>query len=347
MKKYIHKISKIFKYIFNYFFIFILFLKEQREGVFYTVHSREKYAKNFGLWSDKLKNESKTAIVIQGPIIKKSDFTLETIRIYKKLFRDKIIILSTWEDGDTKEIKKIKQEGVEVILNKKPNFFGQQNINLQIISSFSGIQKAKKMGAEYAIKTRTDQRIYAPNSFNFLENILKTFPLDEKTIQKERIVGVSLNTFKYRPYSLSDMTIYGYVDDLLLYWSPKLDNRIFPNNLSNVTMGEFTDARICEIYLVTEFIKKIGHTPKMTITDSWEVFAKYFCVVDQISLDLYWYKYSRHAEHRRFEYKHILSSRPMTFSEWLNIYTDKKNKFYIPEKILHEPFDFILENTAK
>lgn len=109
-------------------------------------------------------------------------------------------------------------------------------------------------------------------------------------------------------------------------------------------MGEFTDARVCEVYLVTEFLKTIGHIPEMTIKDSWNVFAKYFCVIDQISLDLYWYKYSRHDEHRRFEYKNILSSQPMTFSEWLNIYMSKNNISCVPERLMYKPFGSTVEN---
>lgn len=319
---------------------FLAFI-EQKDS-FFTYHLRPKYAKNFNLWSDKIKNESKTAIIIQGPIVKDYDFTLETIKIYKKLFQEQIIILSIWEDEDMGEIAKIKQEGVEVILNKRPAFYGQQNINLQIVSSFAGAKRAKDLGAEYAIKTRTDQRIYAPNSLDFLRNILEVFPLRGDSVQKKRIVGVSLNSYKYRPYGLSDMTIYGQIDDFILYWSIKLDGRIFPNETLIHTMGEFANARICEAYLVTEFVKKLGHTPKTTIADSWDVFAKYFCVVDQISLDLYWYKYTRHIEHKTLEYKSILSSQTMTFSEWLNLYVNLDNKVVVPEIMLKKQFGSII-----
>ncbi len=324
----------------------LIFISERIESLrnsFITFHYRPKYAKDLNTWSDKLVITPKTAIILQGPIIKDNDFTLETIRIYKKIFPEAIIILSTWEDEDKNKIEKIKNEKIELILNKKPLNPGTKNINLQIISSRAGVAKAKTLKTEYALKTRTDQRLYGINSLDYLRNITTAFPpAAGNGRQNKRIVGVSLNSFKYRPYGLSDMTIFGQIDDMLLYWGANLDERKLPLNLGSTTR-DFSRARICEMYLATEFLKKIGHEPKMTITDSWDAFAKYFCVVDQISLDIFWYKYARHTEHKTLQYDAVRNSQSLNFREWLNLYANLNSKSDIPEKTLDTPFRSIIK----
>ena len=51
-----------------------------------------------------IKNKSKIAIIIQGPIIDKSNFTIETINFYLYNYPFTPIIVSTWEGA--KKIKK-------------------------------------------------------------------------------------------------------------------------------------------------------------------------------------------------------------------------------------------------
>ena len=55
------------------------------------------------------KKNSNSSIIIQGPILKKNNFTLNTINLYIKNCRSKII-LSTWKneltENETKDLKK-------------------------------------------------------------------------------------------------------------------------------------------------------------------------------------------------------------------------------------------------
>ena len=53
---------------------------------FFTFHLRPKRADKIGTVADKSLKYSKVAIVIQGPIVYDEDFTLETIKLYKKIF---------------------------------------------------------------------------------------------------------------------------------------------------------------------------------------------------------------------------------------------------------------------
>ncbi|MBI5555461.1 MAG: methyltransferase domain-containing protein [Elusimicrobia bacterium] len=313
---------------------------EDEEKAFVTYHSRPMNSLSVGSQSDEIKNQRRLAIVIQGPLISQNDFTLETIKIYQKHFSSAFIILSTWSDEEAAALRRFKELEVAIILNEKPAYAGVSHINFQIVSTSSGLKKAHELGAEYVLKTRTDQRMYAPNIADYLYNITEIFPVSHGyERQRKRIVGVSLNTFKYRMYGLSDMLIYGQLDDMLLYWEVALDERRFSDaqtqKAASTSLRSFACWRVCEVYLATEFLEKVGRTLEWTLKDSWQAFADHFCVVDREQLDLFWIKYNR-LEYRWLGYTEIANSQEMTFREWLNIYSNLGNK-QIPEKMIDEP----------
>ena len=162
---------------------------------------------------------------MQGPFISNDNFTLNTIKLYRHNYPNVKLILSTWKiPNEVKEELKIID--VHSIENIKPNNPGLSNINLQIVSSSSGIIAAKKLNVKYVLKTRTDQRIYHPSMDFYLFNLIKSFPLTSHNYnQIKRLVGISLGTFKYRMYGVSDMFLYGHIDDMVDYWSPPLEDR--------------------------------------------------------------------------------------------------------------------------
>lgn len=308
---------------------------ERKEPLFYSAHLRPAAAAPVGTRSDGLHREEKFALVLQGPLHRERNFTLETIRIYRKHFSGTELILSTWEGEDADTLAAAEREGAVVLLNRLPQFRGYHNINCQILSAFSGIEKAKELGAAYVLKTRTDQRIYAPNCKEFLINLLRAFPAAPGFRQKQRLISVSFNTAKYRPYSLSDMFLCGGVDDMMLFWGCAHDSREFPAILPARTIRDWLAYRVCEVYLVTEFLKAIGREPEWTLEDGWQVYADHFCIVDQESLDLYWPKYGRHLAQRALSYDRVRNNEELTFREWFNLYSGLQNKV-VPEEILDE-----------
>lgn len=316
---------------------FYLSIWQNQKEYFITSHLRPKKTSRVNIWQDKLKSEPKYAIIIQGPVYKKDDFTLETVRLYRKIFSSGDIIVSTWDTEDKNYIEKIKVEKVKVILNQEPKIPGPSHINYQIKSSSAGVALAKELGAEYILKTRTDQRIYGINILEYFCNLLKTFPVKAGFKQKQRIIGVSMNTFKYRLYDLSDMVIFGALEDMELFWSATPDIRSYAPK-PNISQGEFSRMRICEMYLTTEFLKNIGRELKWTLEDSWRAMADHFIVVDQTSIDLYWHKYNKHKEFRYLKYGTILNNREMSFLEWFNLYKGMDNKKDISESALNEKF---------
>lgn len=292
---------------------FFLFL-EAATGKLITYHVRPARAGQ--VMSARRKNAyPRSAIVIQGPVIEEKDFTLETIRIYKKYFPEAIIILSTWDDTSANAHEQIKKEGIDFILNKKPEVAGYKNINFQIASSAAGVMRANALGAEYILKTRTDQRFYNPHMLSSLYQALEVFPLFGHTRQIQRLVfSCASKRSDYRLYHASDMMIFGYAADMVAYWQAPM---VMPDTHGNIEMPEQ--------YLMKEFLKKIGHQPIGTVDDSDRVFADYCIILDLPMLDFYWYKYERHQE-----YKHLpcegRESHNVSFLEWLSLYGALKKK---------------------
>jgi hypothetical protein len=134
-------------------------------------------------------------------------------------------------------------------------------------------------------------------------------------------------------YGLSDMLMYGHIDDMLLFWNISLDTRKFNSNdknLANSSLRNFAHWRICEVFLTTEFLNKVGQKLQWTLKDSWEMFANHFCIIDKESLDLYWGKYD-FLEYRWTRYGNAIN----IYSE-LNLYCNL-NKLNPPEHFLDLP----------
>ena len=300
---------------------------------FILFRSWPKFSKDIGISSDSLRKFPKMAVVLQGPLNQDEDFTLETVRIYKKIFPESVkIIVSTGETENLDYLKEIEAAGATIVLNKKPTNPGPANINLQIISAGAGVRKAKELGAEYVLKSRTDQRIYAANALEFLYNLTEKFP--------KRIISTDYITFKYIPYSISDMTVFGHIDNMTLYWNPPLDERRpFTLDRKNMPERDFIKERVAEIYLATEFLKKIGWDLKWTVADYWQALADVFCIIDRQILDIYWHKPERHKfrENKYLRYDALRNTDTLSFLEWFNLYANLQNKDNIPEKALNFP----------
>ncbi|OGR65000.1 MAG: hypothetical protein A2X31_07515 [Elusimicrobia bacterium GWB2_63_22] len=314
-----------------------IFLGAGDSESFITFHVRPQEGAHVSTVNDQLSVSPKIAVVIQGGLLSDNHFTIETLNAYKNIFRGHPLILSTWDGESEAVLKEAERIGVHCCVNPKPKYFGVSNINLQIVSSRAGVRAAHKLGCEYVLKTRTDQRIYAPDTGEYLYNLCETFPVaGNYPKQKKRIVGVSLNTFKYRMYGLSDMLVYGHIEDMLLYWDIDTDTRVFTREETEKsrTLASFAKWRVCEVYLATEFLKKIGRELQWTLQDSWRAYAENFCVVDREQFDLFWPKYGR-EEYRWRSYGQNYKTREMTFRDWFNIYRGLNNR-EIDERLLDQ-----------
>jgi hypothetical protein len=283
----------------------------------------------------KLASTYQFAILIQGQFIFDDNFTIETIKLYRYNFPDAILILSTWTISDD-IITEIKRYGVHIIQNKMPENPGIANINLQITTSGAGVLLAKELGAKFVLKTRTDQRIYHPSLDAYLFNLTEAYPLSpDLARQTKRFVGVSLNTLKYRLYGVSDMCLYGHIDDMVRYWNIPLDERRdTPEERTNGgdTWRTFSTWRACEVYLCTEFLHSIGRELTYTLRDSFQVFKDHFVIIDQAAIKLYWHKYTLNYD----RYSHLDFFDPeLSFNDWLVLYKSMKD-MVIEESIIDQ-----------
>ncbi|MDO8591178.1 MAG: WavE lipopolysaccharide synthesis family protein [bacterium] len=288
---------------------------EKRRGAYITFHERPvrpSLLRNFHEQPEK--KLPPTAIVIQGPILKTNDFTLESVKLYRKNFSQSLIIVSTWKDEDPEYLEKIKKEGATIVLCDKPSYPGPKNLNMQLVTAGNGMKKAKELGAQYALKTRTDQRMYGRHIMEFLVNMIELFPPAPDSKQKKRLIGVGGGALKYNIYHFSDVFNFGQIDDMVTYWNPKL----ITTGDSEFKKEGYAYRLISESYLITEFLKVNGVETTMTNEDWWRSAGRYCVLVDTPSLDLYWPKYIKYREYRLISY--IYPVKEVSFAEWINFY---------------------------
>lgn len=298
------------------------------DGDFYNLKNFPIKAKNYQLQSDAYTIPS-LCIVIQGPIVKENDFTLETCKIYKKIFNNsETIILSTWDTEDKKYLKNFEAIGVKVLLSKAPDFAGRANLNYQILSTMKGLEEGEKLGCEYAIKTRTDQRFYSTNLSRDLFNLLKIYPPSPNYNMHSRLVALSFNSFKYRYYGISDMFLFGNTQDMLKYWNSPLDTKKY-EEYKTIKQKDLWQQYCSETYIALHFLKNIGVTPEYTLKHTWKIYKDLFIFIDKEILDMYWPKYTNLNSRWRLFRPNMLEE--MRHSDWLNLYLN--DDFFIKEDI--------------
>jgi tetratricopeptide (TPR) repeat protein len=285
---------------------------------FITYHIRPTQSSSYGLISDYLPKE-KIAIVIQGPLLTFENFTLETVKLYKRIFPFCKLIVSTWADEDSVLIDMIRVVGAEIVLNEKPGLAGFMNINMQIRSALNGIKQAQQTDSIYVLKTRTDYRIYNPLFFIDALNLLSAVPLTPsvQAIQRQRLLAFG-DSNRYVLYDVADKNMFGHIDDMMNYWSAPEDDRELPGEINIVyQLAKYGTA---ESYLFTQYIMKIGRELKWSLTDFWDILKEHFVFMDQSAADMYWCKHERNKEYRWKQYSYNSIIDPFGFLNWLRLY---------------------------
>jgi hypothetical protein len=142
----------------------------------------------------------KQGIVIQGP----TTYYKEIINKYKDLPN---IVWSTWEDEPIENLNYISKY-IPLVLNKKPNFSGYLNINLQNITTLNGISYLINQGVEEILKIRGDIIISNPNK---LLSLLKGRKMSFLQMCKEGIRKDIYYELIYPHFS------HDYPSDLIMY----------------------------------------------------------------------------------------------------------------------------------
>lgn len=268
------------------------------------------------------KYNSDWCILLQGPIIIKHSFTQETIILYRHLYPNARIILSTWQDELNKlDQKKLKDLKVDLLLNTKPAYSGISNINLQLGSTIPGLNFAYDKGVKFLLKTRTDQRVCKSIDFlGYMRNLQTNFPVNCDKMEN-RLIVASTNSFKSRLYGVTDMFMFGSISDMKLYWQIPFELETAVVQKLNIDPVFFISNRQAEGYLINQFFEAIGFSPEWSGEDSNYFFSKFFCLVDKEQLDLFWFKYERFIESFSFFRKNDAKNWVrFEFSDWLKAY---------------------------
>lgn len=303
---------------------------------FLTYHARPKRAGDVGVWSDRRPDLPPVAVVLQGPLLLVNDFTVETVCLYRRTFVGCPLIVSTWEGEDAAAVARLRDAGAEVLLNRKPNFAGFKNTNLQLVSSLAGVRRAQELGAKFVLKTRTDQRMYAPNVPAFLVGVWKSFPAAPGFRQRGRLIGTSLGSHKYIMYQFSDMNVFGHVEDVIAYWScPHTKTVGLPPDHKKV-VSEVARTHPPEQHILGSYLCSIGVPIDWSLTAYWQSLANHLAIVDRAALDLVWFKLSETLEYPRPRYAGIEALHELTFAEWLNLRVGRLNKDALPHHELSQ-----------
>lgn len=296
--------------------------KSVKQSDFMTNHLRPKMSDKVAAFiSDEI---SDVAIVIQGPLKHEDDFTLETIKLYRKYYPKTPIIVSTWDTELEPDLELINAECGEngVVISHFRS--GDCSHNYQRASALAGVQKAQESGCRYILKTRTDQRIYAPNVLSFLVKLWNDFPLHIKCGAKGRLIACGMSTFSNRLYNISDMFVFGQTEDIVRYFSCPEDKRDFsqirkpiPDDYPTYKgyTAEYSKMRTGEIWFTTHYIESSGFELKWTFEDSDYYRNELFIIVDDAMLDFYWPKYTN-QEYRWRNYVTRDVLHEVSFMEW-------------------------------
>lgn len=304
------------------------------KNFYFSYHFRPKKMIKIIDNSIRIKNNlKKVGIIIQGPLKLEDNFTYETIRYYKKIYKNCEIILSTWSDEENKELEKIEKLGINILKNKRPNKGDVQNLNYQVISTKAGIELAEKKGCYYLLKTRTDFRIYDTGVDKFLISLLETYPSNNFK-QNKRIIGIELGMRKYDP-SFSDLFQFGTLEELKKMWDIELNKdgtsvkvyeniskETFYNYLKNIdAIKRYNELTYPEGYILKNYLKKLGIDIGENLENYYKVLKDNFIIIDTTMINLYWYKYSNDEYKGVREYrKKSIAKEGLGYKDWQMIY---------------------------
>lgn len=239
---------------------------------------------------------SSVAIVLQGPLLLENDFTVETVRFYRRCYPGATVIVSTWVGADAGAVSRLEEAGAVVVLSELPDHCGHLNINYQVVNTLAGVKKAVALGAEYVCKTRTDQRFCHTDAIAHLLNLLRTFPIcndDFARPQKGRIVsGCMPYGDLFYPYAISDFFYFGYAEDIEQLFSMPLDDRPKGAGGRGMSRRSISEEMIApEVQLIRSYISSMGGDNACTVEAHWRFMKNHMIMLSKDELGLYWPKY--------------------------------------------------------
>ncbi|CAN2170154.1 WavE lipopolysaccharide synthesis [Candidatus Nanopelagicaceae bacterium] len=228
-------------------------------------------------------DSSEIGIVIQGPVENSAQLenVYESVALYNKIFPQSLIVISTWENS----MRVNHNSGLNFIgvVQPDPGKSWPTNLVRQVSSTRLALMELKLRGIKYAVKTRSDQRMCAPEILSILRA-----RINESGCESKLFVS-SYGTGKYRPYSFTDQWQFGLTDRLLKFWDTEnLDgiSKTPPPLDEEWKKIRYNSAAIHESRLSTGYLNSIG----FKVTWSWEnhlsSLRRHFGIVDSEEIGL-------------------------------------------------------------
>ena len=222
-------------------------------------------------------------ILIQGPVasVDKALEVEETVRLYRALFGDIPIVVSTWDSSISMLSRTALSEMCQIVYSEDPGNSFPTNIDRQAKSTSAGLARLAEIGCTFSLKSRVDHRIYAANSLKYLRSIWGLIP------NEDRIVVSSYGTGKYRVYGATEQLQFGKIETLQKYWdgTPSKESHDVitgPNGLSSAL--SFQSLAVHETRLNVRYLSRIGRQVSWTWLDHLEALKDTFAIADSLCL---------------------------------------------------------------
>ncbi len=290
-------------------------------------------------------------IVIQGPLMHENNYTLTTAQMYRRLYPNIPVVISTWKneaDGDFR--KACKANSIVLLENTPPQDRGYLNVNLQLESSFQGVNYIKNhTDAQFVLKTRSDQRIYRPDFLLYFKNLIKAFPPYGDKLTR-RLISLAGHTRYLIPFFVCDFMLFGHISDIknfygiVRYPNPEDKNSLCFNDKRFLQIANLLDRsklnfyeppsdlqrqltnlnrmtkRLInpEIYMMKTFYQENIATInyKKYAQTYWQFLRDYLILADNRSILFEWVKYEQSR------YNVLTLYRYMDHSKWLHLYNN-------------------------
>ncbi len=235
---------------------------------------------------------SHAGILVQGPVVEGVTETI--LRYHASRNPTDHLVLSTWEDTPPAQLEQAARWCDRVVLNRPPVPPGPQNRNLQLVSTAAGLEALAAAGVDKALKTRTDTLAAAPALLERGAALQAAHPVRFPGTANRLVISERF-TFRYLPYTMSDIVMFGDVADLRAYWSAPLDTRSFSPYTPEwraTSYRAFSQARgTPEIHYLTSFCRRQGWEPDGTVRDHWTILRDLFALMDERWFGLFFPKY--------------------------------------------------------
>lgn len=235
---------------------------------------------------------SRSGVLVQGPLIE--GVTETVLRYHASRAPNDHLVLSTWAGTAPALLDRVAPWCDRVVLNDPPPVPGPQNRNLQLVTTAAGLDALSEAGVEKALKTRTDTLAAAADILERGAALQAAHPVRFPGTANRLVISERF-TFRYLPYTMSDIVMFGDVADLRAYWSAPFDGRSFSPYTSDwraTSYRAFSQARgTPEIHYLTSFCRRQGLEPSWTVEDHWAILRDLFVLVDERWFGLFFPKY--------------------------------------------------------